>query len=55
MIEQLKFKWHGVRVTEANLNYILGSVTIDEDLMDVANLIAEGKVYIVNNNIGRMF
>ncbi|MDL2213411.1 aspartate 1-decarboxylase [Bacteroides sp. OttesenSCG-928-E20] len=51
MIEVLKSKLHCVRVTEANLNYI-GSVTIDEDLMDAANLIAGEKVQIVNNNNG---
>ena len=46
-IEVLKSKLHRVAVTEANLNYI-GSVTIDEDLMDAANLIANEKVTIVN-------
>lgn len=51
MIEVLKSKLHCVRVTEANLNYI-GSVTIDEDLMDAANMIAGEKVQIVNNNNG---
>ncbi|NDW13149.1 aspartate 1-decarboxylase [Bacteroides sp. 214] len=50
-IEVLKSKLHCVRVTEANLNYI-GSITIDEDLMDAANLIAGEKVQIVNNNNG---
>ena len=50
-IEVLKSKIHRVRVTEANLNYI-GSVTIDEDLMDAANIIAGEKVHIVNNNNG---
>ena len=39
MIEVLKSKLHCVRVTEANLNY-MGSITIDEDLMDAANMIA---------------
>ena len=39
MIEVLKSKLHCVQVTEANLNY-MGSITIDEDLMDAANLIA---------------
>ena len=38
MIEVLKSKLHCVRVTEANLNY-MGSITIDEDLMDAANMI----------------
>ena len=41
-------------VTEANLNY-MGSITIDEDLMDAANLIAGEKVQIVNNNNGERF
>ena len=51
MIEVLKSKLHCVQVTEANLNY-MGSITIDEDLMDAANLIAGEKVQIVNNNNG---
>lgn len=51
MIEVVKSKLHCVRVTEANLNYI-GSITIDEDLMDAANMIAGEKVQIVNNNNG---
>ena len=42
MIEVLKSKLHCVRVTEANLNY-MGSITIDEDLMDAANMIARRK------------
>lgn len=42
MIEVLKSKLHCVRVTEANLNY-MGSITIDEDLMDAANMIAGEK------------
>ncbi len=50
-IEVLKSKLHCVRVTEANLNY-MGSITIDEDLMDAANFIAGEKVQIVNNNNG---
>ncbi len=54
MIEIMKSKLHCVRVTEADLNYI-GSVTIDEDLMDAANMIAGEKVYIVNNNNGERF
>ena len=45
MIEVLKSKIHCARVTEANLNY-MGSITIDEDLMDAANMIAGEKVYI---------
>ena len=54
MIEVLKSKLHCVRVTEANLNY-MGSITIDEDLMDAANLIAGEKVAIVDNNNGERF
>ena len=46
-IEVLKSKLHCVTVTEANLNY-MGSITIDEDLMDAANLIAGEKVQIVD-------
>ncbi len=54
MIEVLKSKIHCARVTEANLNY-MGSITIDEDLMDAANLIAGEKVHIVDNNNGERF
>ncbi len=54
LIEVLKSKLHCVHVTEANLNY-MGSITIDEDLMDAANLIAGEKVHIVNNNNGARF
>jgi aspartate 1-decarboxylase len=50
-IEVVKSKIHQVSVTEANLNYV-GSVTIDEDLMDAANLIANEKVQVVNINNG---
>ncbi len=50
-IEVVKSKIHRVTVTEADLNYI-GSVTIDEDLMDAANLIENEKVQIVNINNG---
>lgn len=53
-IEVMKSKLHCVRVTEANLNY-MGSITIDEDLMDAVNLIAGERVYIVNNNNGERF
>ena len=53
-IEVLKSKIHRVTVTEANLNYI-GSITIDEDLLDAANLIANEKVSIVDNNNGERF
>ncbi len=54
MIEVLKSKLHCARVTEANLNY-MGSITIDEDLMDAVDLIAGEKVYIANNNNGERF
>ena len=54
MIEIMKSKIHCARVTEANLNY-MGSITIDEDLMDAANLIAGEKVAIVDNNNGERF
>ena len=54
MIEVLKSKLHCATVTEANLNY-MGSITIDEDLMDAANLIAGEKVQIVTNNNGERF
>ena len=54
MIEVLKSKLHMVTVTEANLNY-MGSITIDEDLMDAAGLIAGEKVQVVNNNNGERF
>lgn len=53
-VEIVKSKIHRVTVTEANLNYI-GSITIDEDLMDAANLIANEKVAIVDNNNGERF
>ena len=53
-IEVVKSKIHRVTATEANLNYI-GSITIDEDLLDAANLIANEKVSIVNNNNGERF
>jgi aspartate 1-decarboxylase len=50
-IERLKSKIHRVHVTEANLDYV-GSITIDRELMEAANLIAGEKVAIVNNNNG---
>jgi len=50
----LKSKIHRVTVTEANLNYI-GSITIDEDLMDAANLIEYERVYVLDNNNGERF
>lgn len=54
IIEILKSKIHRVKVTQAELNYV-GSITIDEDLMDAANIIANEKVQIVNNNNGERF
>jgi aspartate 1-decarboxylase len=54
LVHIVKSKIHRVTVTEANLNYI-GSITIDEDLMDAANVIANEKVSIVNNNNGERF
>lgn len=51
IVEVVKSKLHRVTVTEANLNYI-GSVTIDQELMEAANLIEGEKVQIVNNNNG---
>ncbi len=54
MIEVLQSKLHCVRVTEANLNY-MGSITIDEDLMDAAGMIAGEKVQVVDNNNGERF
>ena len=53
-IEILKSKIHRVTVTEANLDYI-GSITIDEDLMDAANLIEFEKVSVLNINNGERF
>lgn len=54
MIQVLKSKLHRVKVTDANLNYI-GSITIDEDLLDAANMVAGEKVQIVDNNNGERF
>jgi aspartate 1-decarboxylase len=50
-IEILKSKVHRVVITEANLNYV-GSLTLDEDLIDAAHLIANEKVQVVNVNNG---
>ncbi len=47
----MKAKLHRATVTEANLNYV-GSITIDEDLMDLVDLLPNEKVQIVNNNNG---
>ena len=51
MIQRFKSKIHRATIVQANLNYI-GSITIDEDLMDAANLIEGERVQIVNNNNG---
>lgn len=53
-IEVLKSKIHCVHVTDANLKY-MGSITIDEDLMDAAGLVEGEHVYIVDNNNGERF
>ena len=50
-IEILKSKVHRVVITEANLNYV-GSLTLDEDLMDAANMIENEKIQVVNVNNG---
>ncbi len=51
IIEILKSKVHRAVITEANLNYV-GSLTLDEDLMDAANLIENEKITVVNANNG---
>ncbi|NQY27933.1 MAG: aspartate 1-decarboxylase [Flavobacteriaceae bacterium] len=51
LVHVVKSKIHRIKVTGANLNYI-GSITIDEDLMDAANIVQGEKVQIVNNNNG---
>ncbi|MCX7920685.1 MAG: aspartate 1-decarboxylase [Clostridia bacterium] len=53
-ITLMKSKIHRARVTEANLDYV-GSITIDEDLMDSADILKNEKVQIVNNNNGNRF
>lgn len=50
-VEVLKSKIHRVTVTEACLDYI-GSITIDQDLLDAAGMLVGERVYIVNNNNG---
>ena len=50
-IHVVKSKLHNVTVTEANLNYV-GSITIDEDLMEAADILEHEKVQVVNNNNG---
>ena len=53
-IEIVKSKIHRVKVTGADLNYI-GSITIDMDLMEAANIIEGEKIHVVNNNNGERF
>ncbi|QIX61504.1 aspartate 1-decarboxylase [Hymenobacter sp. BT18] len=53
-IEVLKSKIHRVKVTQAELHYV-GSITIDEDLLDAANMVENEKVTIVNVNNGERF
>jgi len=53
-IQILKSKIHRVKVTEADLNYV-GSITIDEDLIDASNLIENEKVEVLNVNNGERF
>ncbi|MDR1779563.1 MAG: aspartate 1-decarboxylase [Tannerella sp.] len=53
-IEILKSKIHRVTVTDANLNYV-GSITIDEDLMDAAKMVEYEKVHVLDNNNGERF
>lgn len=54
LVQVVKSKIHRVKVTQADLNYI-GSITIDEDLMDASNLIEGERVQIVNINNGERF
>ncbi|MXV50001.1 aspartate 1-decarboxylase [Pedobacter sp. HMF7647] len=54
IIDILKSKIHRVKVTQAELNYV-GSITIDEDLLDASNIIPNEKVQVVNNNNGARF
>ncbi|MBR5324078.1 MAG: aspartate 1-decarboxylase [Muribaculaceae bacterium] len=54
LVEILKSKIHRATVTEANLNYI-GSITIDEALMNAAGIMENERVHIVNNNNGARF
>lgn len=53
-IEILKSKIHRATVTDANLNYE-GSITIDEELIEAANMLVHEKVAVVNNNNGERF
>lgn len=54
IIELLKSKIHRAKVTQAELNYV-GSITIDEELLEAANIIPNEKVQVVNNNNGARF
>lgn len=54
LIEMMKSKIHRVTVTEANLNYV-GSITIDSDLLEAAEILPGQRVWIVNNNNGERF
>ena len=54
LIQRFRGKIHRVKVTEAQLNYV-GSITIDEDLMDAAGFYEGERVQIVNNNNGERF
>ncbi|CAI8184716.1 MAG: Aspartate 1-decarboxylase [Bacteroidia bacterium] len=51
IIEVLKSKIHRAKITQTELDYV-GSITIDQDLMDAANIIEGEKVLVVNNNNG---
>lgn len=53
-VEMLKSKIHRVKVTEARLDYI-GSITVDEALLEAANILPGERVYIVDNNNGERF
>lgn len=53
-ITLMKSKIHRAKVTEANLNYV-GSITIDEDLMEASGIVENERVQIVNNNNGKRF
>ncbi len=54
LVEMLHAKIHRATVTDANLNYV-GSITIDEDLLDASGILPGQKVQIVNNNNGERF
>lgn len=54
LLQFFKSKIHRASVTEANLNY-MGSITIDEELMNAANMFEGEKVQVVNNNNGERF